>query len=173
MNVATATVGATIAKLTPMESLLTSFNTNPYFIGLMMLLMNLGGRFLAMEVTKGQEKFFQDPWVRRLLIFIVIFIATRNLFVAFWLGLAVILVLSVLLNETSPLYIGGPIGKKNKGENPGSHAALTPEEADIYRKLTDKLAKVKGVEEKEPEEDSYEKIEDIYSKNMGYIQTIY
>jgi hypothetical protein len=170
MNVATATVGATIAKLTPIESLLTSFNTNPYFIGLMMLIMNLGGRFLAMEVTKGQEKFFQDPWVRRLLIFIVIFIATRNLFVAFWLGLAVILVMSILLNETNPFYIGGPIGKKKETENPGTQT-LTPEEADIYRKLTDKLAKVKGIEEKEAN-DSYEKIEDIYSKNMEYIHTI-
>ena len=166
---ASATVGATIVKLTPLESLLTSFNTNPYFIGIMMLLMNLGGRFLAMEVTKGQEKFFQDPWVRRLLIIIVIFIATRNLFVAFWLGLAVILVLSILLNETSPFYIGGPIGKK-VNENPGSQT-LTPEEADIYRKLTDKLAKVKGGEEK-GEEESYEKIEDIYSKNMEYLHTI-
>jgi hypothetical protein len=171
MNVATATVGATIAKITPLETLLTSFNTNPYFIGLMMLIMNLGGRFLAMEVTKGQEKFFQDPWIRRLLIFIVIFIATRNLFVAFWLGLVVILVMSILLNETSTFYIGGPIGKKSGTENPGSQA-LTPEEADIYRKLTDKVAKVKGHEEKETEE-SYEKIEDVYSKNLGYIQTIF
>lgn len=166
---ATATVGATIAKITPLEGILTSFNTNPYFIGLMMLFMNLGGRFLAMEVTKGQEKFFQDPWVRRLLIFIVIFIATRNLFVAFWLGLAVILVMSILLNETSSFYIGGPIGKK-VDENPGAQT-LTPEEADIYRKLTDKLAKVKGTEEKDSK-DSYEKIEDVYSKNMEYIHTI-
>ena len=162
---------ATIGNVSPLEGLLVSFNTNPYFIGLMMLVMNLGGRFLAMEVTKGQEKFFQDPWVRRLLIFIVIFIATRNVFVAFWLGLAVILVLSILLNETSPFFIGGPIGKKKKAsENSGT--ALTPEEADIYRKLTDKLAKTKGGEEKAPEEDSYEKIEDVYSKNMEYIQTM-
>ena len=170
MNVAAA---ATIANLSPLEALITSFNTNPYFIGLMMLMMNLGGRFLAMEVTKGQEKFFQDPWFRRILIFIVIFIATRNIFVAFWLGLAVILVLGILLNETSPLFIGGPIGKKKADENPSSQT-LTPEEADIYRKLSDKLAKTKGgTEDKTPGDESYEKIEDVYSKNMEYIQTMF
>jgi hypothetical protein len=172
MNVATAAVGATIANLSPLESLINSFNTNPYFIGIMMLIMNLGGRFLAMEVTKGQEKIFQDPWVRRILIIIVIFIATRNLFVAFWLGLAVILIMSILLNETSPLFIGEAIGRKRVFQN-SSTPVLTPEEADIYRKLSDKLAKVKVPDESEEKTQNHEAIENIYSKNMTYLQDIF
>ena len=53
---------------------LNNFNTSPYFIGLMMLTMNLGSRFLSLEMSKGQEAFFAHPWVRRFLIFVVFFI---------------------------------------------------------------------------------------------------
>lgn len=70
--------------LSPIDAFLNIFNTNPYFIGLTMLILNLGGRFLSLEVTKKQEQFLQHPWVRRLLIFIVIFVGTRSIYVAFW-----------------------------------------------------------------------------------------
>jgi hypothetical protein len=44
----------------PIENIITSVNSNSYFIGSMMLLLNLGGRFIGMEVSKEQEKFFQE-----------------------------------------------------------------------------------------------------------------
>ena len=71
----------------------------------MMLLLNLGGRFIGMEVSKEQEKFFQQPWIRRALIFTVLFVATRNVFVAFIMTIVVLLVLSFLFNENSDLYL--------------------------------------------------------------------
>ena len=96
---------ATVAALNPIEYAFMSINTNPYFIGLMMLLLNLGGRFIGMEVSKEQEKFFQQPWIRRALIFTVLFVATRNVFVAFIMTIVVLLVLSFLFNENSDLYL--------------------------------------------------------------------
>ena len=74
-----------ITAISPLENFLQIFNTNPYFIGLMMLILNLGGRFISLEVTKKQEQFLQLPWVRRVLIFTVLFVATRNIWVAFWI----------------------------------------------------------------------------------------
>ncbi len=178
MNVSTAAMAAAPVAaevLNPIEVLVSSFNTNPYFIGLMMLFMNLGGRFLAMEVTKGQEKFFQNPWVRRLLIFTVIFIATRNIFVAFWLSLFVILVVGLLFNETSAFFILAPQQKKEQFDSSGNTTSvLTPEEADMYRKLTDKLAKNTKAESGEVDykaihKDAYT----TYNQNMQYVQTLF
>ncbi len=94
-------------QLGPLEAILAAFSGNPYFTGLMMLTLNLGGRFLAMEVTKEQEKFLSHPYVRRFLIFVVLFIATRNLLVAFWMSLIVILLLGYIFNENSSLCIFG------------------------------------------------------------------
>jgi hypothetical protein len=139
---AAAVSGTIIEALNPLEMSIAAFNTNPYFIGLTMLLLNLGGRFLAMEVTKEQEKFFQNLWVRGLLIFVVVFVATRNIIVAFWLSLIVIIFIRLLFNENSSFYFfrrETPTGKLDTPAAPSN--VLTPEEADIYRKLTDKMAK--------------------------------
>lgn len=48
-----------IPVLNPIENSINSFNSNPYFIGFMMLLLNLGGRHFATSLTPEQDKFFQ------------------------------------------------------------------------------------------------------------------
>jgi len=86
----------------PLSMTIATLNTNPYLIGILMLLLNLGGRFLPLELTKRQEAFLQQPWLRPLLFFTVIFVATRNLAVAFWITVLFFLVIWVLANEKSP-----------------------------------------------------------------------
>jgi hypothetical protein len=127
----------------PISALIAGMNTNPYFIGLMMLLMNLGGRFLALEVTKGQEAFLSHPIVRRGLIFVVLFIATRNLVTAFWLWLLIIMSLGYLFNENSALCVLGRRGfEGSKCARPAAGPAPpkpTDQEMNIYRMLEGKV----------------------------------
>jgi hypothetical protein len=85
-----------------LSAVIQTLNTNPYFIGVLMLLLNLGGRFISMELTQKQEEFLQQRWLRPIIFFTVIFIATRNLAVAFWMTLGLFLVLWILANEQSP-----------------------------------------------------------------------
>ena len=146
MNITSAT--AAVTAVAPVDSLLAVFNTNPYFIGLMMLILNLGGRFIALEVTKEQERFFQHPLVRRFLIFVVLFVATRNIWVAFWSTVVIILFLGYLLNENSALCIfksdWAAAGSKCSAGEPasaGSMPGLTPEEQEILRRLKEKEAR--------------------------------
>lgn len=89
-------------SLDPLSSAILMVNSNPYIIGLFMLLLNLGGRFLSLELTKKQEAFLQTPWIRPLLFFTVIFIATRNLVAAFWVTLLFFFIIWVVANENSP-----------------------------------------------------------------------
>ena len=84
---------------------ITALNANPYLIGIMMLFLNLGGRFLSLELTKKQEEFLQTPWLRPFIFFTVLFIATRNLVVAFWTTLLFFFVIWVIANENSPFCI--------------------------------------------------------------------
>ena len=181
MSGAVATAAAAAAPVleafNPLEVSIASFNTNPYFIGITMLLLNLGGRFLAMEITKEQEKFFQQTWVRGLLLFVVVFVATRNIIVAFWLSIVVMILLRLLLNENSQFYLLGREGwKPEKFQDSVPTNALTPEEADIYRKLTDKLAKASPTPVSEPagakpkkKEATYDILQN-YMVNMGRIK---
>ncbi len=98
-----AAFGAIAASgVDPLSAAIMFVNTNPYIIGIFMLLLNLGGRFLALELTKKQEAFLQAPWIRPVIFFTVIFIATRNVVAAFWVTLLFFFVIWVAANENSP-----------------------------------------------------------------------
>lgn len=168
-----AAAATTIEALNPLETIISGFNTNPYFIGSMMLLLNLGGRFLAMEVSKEQEKFFSNPWIRGALFFVVIFVATRNILVAFWLSLFVILLIKYLFNENSSLYILKREAMTDLNSSPAN--PLTPEEMDIYKKLSEKLARAQQpVSEKEKEKAEQDVIssEMVYLTNMSRLRPV-
>lgn len=89
--------------LDPLSATLTVLNGNPYIIGVFYIFLNLGGRFLSMELTKRQEWFLAQPYVRPFILFAVMFIATRNLAVAFWATALVLSVLWLFANENSSL----------------------------------------------------------------------
>ena len=97
-NVPQPVVGGTLDTF---SSIIMHLNTNPFIIGSFMLLLNLGGRFLALELTKKQEEFLQAPWIRPIIFFTVVFIATRNVAVAFWVSLIFFFIIWVVANEKS------------------------------------------------------------------------
>jgi hypothetical protein len=152
--------------INPIEQIFMTLNTNPYFIGLMMLVLNLGGRFIGMEISKEQEKVFTHPWVRRALIFSVLFVATRNVFVALIMTIFVLLLMSFLFNENSDLYLWGQQKKQTEAApTPG----MTPEETEIFRRLNEKYQRMTaGTQKKEAAEEEEEpSTELIYSMNLN------
>jgi hypothetical protein len=165
---AVAAVAAAVEVANPIDVILNSLNTNPYFIGTMMLMLNLGGRFLQLEISKGQEKFFQQVWVRRILVFTVIFVATRNVLVALFMSIIVLALLSFLFNENSSLYLGGSEGKEDfTSPAPGG---LTPEEGEILRRLSEKQARV-AAPAAEGKQEKPAPVEEIYGQNLALLQT--
>jgi hypothetical protein len=169
------------AVINPLEMLFMSINTNPYFIGLMMLLLNMGGRFLPMEISKEQEKVLQNPWLRKVLIFVVLFVATRNVFVAFIGSIIIMLFLGYLLNENSSLYLWKL--QKNQATETKTDSTpvpgLTPEEADILRRLNEKQLRMSAAAagpnktntDTEQKTDEEIPLEDIYAFNLYRLRT--
>jgi len=158
----------TVAAMSPLDSILHLFNSNPYFIGLTMLTLNLGGRFIGLEVSKQQEQFLQHPWVRRVLIFIVLFVGTRNIWVAFWATLVVILLLGYLFNENSAMCLfgqGGQTGSTCADPNGvKSQEFMTSEEREILQRLS---AKAQRMEPKSLSENTGHILDsDVYAANM-------
>jgi hypothetical protein len=156
----------TVVAISPLDAFLQIFNTNPYFIGVMMLILNLGGRFISLEVTKKQEQFLQHPWVRRVLIFTVLFVATRSIWVAFWATVTSVLFLGYLFNENSSLCLfgsGGAAGATCVGQ-PAAGEEMTPEEKEILQRLSAKAHRYqaasvgsKGSVSKNPQQVALEK----------------
>lgn len=80
---------------------LEAFISNPVVTGCLMLVMNIGGKYVMLEVPKGMEVFFTQPWVRKFIVFCIAFMATRNLKSAFLIFLLFVLFSRYLLNENS------------------------------------------------------------------------
>jgi hypothetical protein len=182
-----AVAGAPISSIGPMmlgplDAAILSLNSNPYFIGTMMLLLNLGGRFISMEISKSQEQFFQNPWVRRMLIFTVLFVGTRNVMVAFWMTLIIILCIGYLFNENSSLclfHLGQPGSSCTDGPTPSQIQAqmtpatpFTPEESEIYRRLNEKQMRFAATQRQETTRTptSFPKsLKDVYYQNINIL----
>jgi hypothetical protein len=152
----------------PFEATLTKIATSPYALAVAIFLINLGGRFLPFEITKEQEKFLNQPWFRRIIIFVIFFLATRNFITASWMALLVILCVGYLFNENSSLCIfkGGITGATCKTKGIKETVGLTPEEQAILKSLQDKAAKLSNTNEtdevpvntKIPRHDKYQKV---------------
>jgi hypothetical protein len=136
----------------PLDATLSKVASSPYALAIAIFLINLGGRFLPMEISKEQEAFLNQPWFRRIIIFVIFFLATRNIITAAWMAFIVILCVGYLFNENSSLCIfgkGGLTGGTCKTKGLKETIALTPEEKAILKNLQDKAAKIAEAEKDE------------------------
>ena len=162
-----------IGPLNPIDAVITGINTNTYLIGMSMIIMNLGGRHLAPSLTGEQDKFFQNQWVRRGMLFVVIFVATRNIFTAFWLSIGLIIIIGYLLNEHSSLYLFGEPIPMPTTPSVAPITGLTPEEQDIYKRLHDKVNRAKETTETQEKKMSLEQqLTAWYKENMGALRSV-
>lgn len=97
--------------LTTINNGINNLNNNKYFAGLAMIILNLGSKYLIMELSETQEEFMSNKIFRRFIIFTVAFIATKDIVVSLIMtGIFVILV-SNIFNENSKYSI---VKKKKK-----------------------------------------------------------
>ena len=74
---------------------------NKYLIGIIMVVINLGARFIVNELNEEQKKLINSKYLRRIIIFLVIFMATRDIVISLVLTVIVILVIFEFFNEDS------------------------------------------------------------------------
>jgi len=58
---------------------LDAINSNKFFIGIMMILLNIGSRHLVDEFSGDEKEYNRNILLRRIAIFAVCFIATRDI----------------------------------------------------------------------------------------------
>ena len=82
-----------------------TLNSSKYFAGIMMLLLNIGGKYISMELSDTHEKLLNNKLIRRIFIFVLIFIATRDVKVSLILTAVFIILVSGIFNEESKFCI--------------------------------------------------------------------
>ncbi len=82
-------------------SIIQNLNHSKFFAGILMILMNLGSKYISLELSETQDEFFSNIVIRRIMIFVVIFIATKDIIVSLIITSCFIILVSGLFNENS------------------------------------------------------------------------
>ncbi len=81
------------------QKLYKQVNENKYLLGLMMIMVTIGGRFIIGELDEEQKKNINNKTLRRLFIFGVFFMATRDIVTSLILTIVFVLTISDLFNS--------------------------------------------------------------------------
>ena len=134
-----------------------SVNNSKVFAGCMMLLMNIGSKYVTIKLSKSQEAYFRNNIARELLIFVVCWMGTRDLLISLLLTAAFYVLSQHLFHEESKLCI---LPKKYRE----FHLVLdTNQDGEVsQQEITEAvniLSKAKKQQSKQPEEDLYRSFE--------------
>jgi hypothetical protein len=80
------------------QNFIEGLNENKFFIGMMMIFVTIGGRFIITELSEDQKKLVYNPMIRKLFIFCAFFMATRDIQCAIVLTILFVLIVSELFN---------------------------------------------------------------------------
>lgn len=80
---------------------LDSINTNKYFVGLMMIMLTIGGRFIIGELSEKQKEKIDNSYFRKLFVFCAFFMATRDILKALFLTIIFCLIMFYIMKDDS------------------------------------------------------------------------
>jgi hypothetical protein len=84
------------------DTILLNLSNSKLFSGSLMLLTNIGGKYLMLEFPNNIEKIFLNNFLLRyLVLFSILFVATRDIKISILLSLLFFIVIKYLVNEKS------------------------------------------------------------------------
>ena len=84
-----------------MEGLISSLNNSKLLMGLAMLLLNVGSKYIEIGLSRTQEQALRNALGRELLIFAVVFTATRDIVTSVLMTAAFVILSTFIFNENS------------------------------------------------------------------------
>jgi len=72
---------------------------NKYLLGIIMILINLGARFIVDDLTPNQKKLINNHITRKIIVFLIFYMATKDILASITLTVIYILFMSDLLTE--------------------------------------------------------------------------
>ena len=80
---------------------INTLSSSKTFFSVAMLVTNLGSRFVIMDLNKTHEKLFTNDVIRKVVVFCMFFVGTRDIMTSIILTFAFMVFIDGLLNEKS------------------------------------------------------------------------
>lgn len=116
---------------------INKFNTNQYLAGVAMILFNIGSRYLVVDMNKNTENLLKSKIMRRITLFSIFFIGTRDLIASLILTSIFLVMTMNLFNEESTFCILPSSFKDN---------IFTNEEYHFSKRIIQEYEKINKVE---------------------------
>lgn len=84
-----------------LQNTLKVINDSKIFAGLMIITLNISSRFVDLKLSKTIESYLKNTFSRQILVFVIAWAGTRDLFVALFITLLFSIVTQYLCNEES------------------------------------------------------------------------
>ena len=79
-----------------------SLNSSKIFAGLMIIVLNIGSKFVTIKLSKSMESYLKYTFSKQILVFAIAWMGTRDIYIALIISILFIIVMDYLLNEESP-----------------------------------------------------------------------
>ena len=90
---------------TSVHSHVMSLNSSKFFAGIIMILLNVGSKFISIQFSKSTEEYLKMSVSKQLLVFSMAWMGTRDIYTALGLTAVFVVLSDHLFNEESPLCI--------------------------------------------------------------------
>jgi len=90
---------------TTIHSHIMTLNSSKFFAGIVMILLNVGSKFISVQFSKSTEEYLKMSVSKQLLVFSMAWMGTRDIYTSIGLTAAFVVLSDHLFNEESPLCI--------------------------------------------------------------------
>ncbi len=80
---------------------LSSLNNSKFFAGLVMILLNIGSKYITIKISKSQEAYLRNNLARQMLIFAIAWMGTKDILIALAITAVFHVLTAYLFNEES------------------------------------------------------------------------
>ena len=119
--------------ITKIKENLASLNNSKFFAGLVMIMLNIGSKYITIELSKTQEEYLKNHVARQILIFSISWMGTRDILMSLALTAIFIIMTEFLFNENSRFCVIPLEYRKYKDVlDLNGDGVVTPDEIKLY-----------------------------------------
>ena len=90
-----------MVKKSDKKSFMKTLNESKLFAGLAMLMLNIGSKYIVIELSPNQESYLKNSLARQLLIFSMAWMGTKDILTSLFITAAFVILTGFLFNEKS------------------------------------------------------------------------
>lgn len=128
-----------MSSLNNANVVLNNINTNKYFYAVAMILLNMGSKYIDVDLGDEHKKFLSSKVIRRIAIFTVAFVATRDVIASLIITSCFVIIVLNLFNVKSENCILPENYRKLDKNNDGE---ITPDEIEHAYNVLRKAGKL-------------------------------